>query len=313
MIRFVNSGTEAVMSAVRLARGYTGNDVIVMFEGGYHGHSDSTLASTGHRSSSGIPAGVAGNTVVARFNDLESLAAVLHSNRGRVAAVLIEPVPGSMGVIVPEPGYLKGVQELCDQHNCLLIFDEVLTGFRVTFGAAQSLFGIKPDLTCFGKALGGGMPIGAYGGRREIMKQLEPLGDVYQAGTFSGNPVTMAGGLAVLKLLREPGVYERLEARSDQLFRGLFQTIAQRDLPVQLQRVGSMFAIIFSDKPVRNFDDSKRIDTERFARFFHYLLENGIYLPPSAVDAAFVSAAHSEEDIEQTISIGAAALKKVFG
>jgi glutamate-1-semialdehyde 2,1-aminomutase len=312
MVRFVNSGTEAVMSAVRLARGFTGNNRIVMFAGGYHGHSDSTLASNGHRASGGIPSGSAQDTVLADFNNLESLEKCLKSNYEETAAVLIEPVPGSMGVIPPMPGFLAGVRKLCNEYGCLLIFDEVLTGFRLALGGAQEVFNITPDITCFGKALGGGMPIGAYGGKREIMQRLQPIGDVYQAGTFSGNPVTMAGGIATLDLLSNNSIYERLEARSTQLFDGLSQIISKQGLPVQLQRVGSMFTILFCEFPVRNFEDSKQIDSKQFAAFFHTLLNDGINLPPSSVDAALVSAAHTEDDIERTISVCDRALKSVF-
>lgn len=301
MVRLVNSGTEAVMSAVRLARGFTGKDLIVMVEGGYHGHSDSVLASEGHRTSGGVPSGTADNTAVAKFNDLNSMSNCLRSNKNKIAAVLIEPVPGSMGVIPPEPGYLQGIRELCDEHDCLLIFDEVLTGFRVCFGGAQELFHVRADITCYGKGLGGGMPIGVYGGSSEIMKHLQPIGTVYQAGTFSGNPVTMAGGCAMLELLSEPGVYETLEDRAAQLFAGIQPEIDKHDWPVQLQRVGSMISILFNNKPVKTFEDSQTIDSKRFAKFFHYLLGKGIYLPPSSVDAACVSTAHTREDIAVSV------------
>jgi len=312
MVRFVNSGTEAVMSAVRLARGYTGKDVIVMFEGGYHGHSDSVLGSSGHRSSGGIPSGTAENTAMAKYNDLDSLEATLKQHKDKIAAVLIEPVAGSMGVVVPEPGFLQGVRTLCDTYNCLLIFDEVLTGFRMAFGGAQQLYAITPDISCFGKALGGGMPVGAFGASRQIMNRLQPIGDVYQAGTFSGNPVTMASGIEVLKTLKNPAVYEVLESRTERLFQGLRTTIEARSLPVQLQRVGSMFAVGFCEKPVRNFDDSKSINAEQFAQFFHYLLSHGVTLPPSSVDAACVSFAHSEDEIDRSIEICHSAFNRIF-
>lgn len=311
-IRFVSSGTEAVMSAIRLARGFTGRDVVVMFEGAYHGHSDSVLGSTTHQSSSGVLNGTKEQTVLTPFNDLERLEATLEEHSGQTSAVIIEPVCGSMGVVLPEPGFLQGVRKLCDKHQVVLIFDEVLTGLRVAKGGAQALFGVKPDLTTFGKALGGGMPIGAYGGRRDIMDALMPIGEVYQAGTFSGNPVTMAGGIEVLRLLDDDVVYETLEARSAQLFAGVGEFVNARSLPIQLQRAGSMFSIIFCSKPVRNFADSKGIDADRFAVFFHDLLANGIYLPPSSVDAACVSAAHTERDIEETIEKVGAAFKKAF-
>jgi glutamate-1-semialdehyde 2,1-aminomutase len=217
-----------------------------------------------------------------------------------------------MGVVIPEPNFLQGVRKLCDEHQVVLIFDEVLTGLRVAKGGAQALYGVRPDLTTFGKALGGGMPIGAYGGRRDIMDELMPIGEVYQAGTFSGNPVTMAGGIEVLRLLDDDKVYQTLEARTAQLFDGLGRVIEKRSLPIQLQRAGSMFALIFCGKPVRNFDDSKHIDAERFAKFFHLALNQGIYLPPSAVDAACVSAAHTQEDIAATIEKMTRAIVQVF-
>lgn len=311
-IRFVNSGTEAVMSAVRLARGFTGKDIVVMFEGAYHGHSDSVLGSSTHQSSTGLLENAKQQTILTPFNDLERLDATLRKHSGKTAAVIIEPVCGSMGVVIPEPNFLQGVRKLCDEHQVVLIFDEVLTGLRVAKGGAQALYGVRPDLTTFGKALGGGMPIGAYGGRRDIMDELMPIGEVYQAGTFSGNPVTMAGGIEVLRLLDDDKVYQTLEARTAQLFDGLGRVIEERSLPIQLQRAGSMFALIFCGKPVRNFDDSKHIDAERFAKFFHLALNQGIYLPPSAVDAACVSAAHTQENIAATIEKMTRAIVQVF-
>ncbi len=302
MVRFVNSGTEAVMSAVRLARGFKKRELIIMFEGCYHGHSDSVLASRNHSASAGIPENSKQNTLTVPYNDIEALRECLTEYGKEVAAVLIEPVAGSMGVIAPQPGYLKAVEILCKQFDALLIFDEVLTGLRVAKGGAQELFDIKPDLTCLGKALGGGMAIGAYGGKKEIMQELQPLGSVYQAGTFSGNPITMAGGVATLKLLQNPAVYETLEARSAQLFEGLGSFCKSNELPIQLQRVGSMISILFSKAPVFNYKDSLQIDAKTFALFYHQLLKRGIYFPPSSVDAAAVSASHSEEDIETSIA-----------
>jgi len=322
MIRFVNSGTEAVMSTIRLARGYTGKDLIVMFEGCYHGHSDSVLASTKHKHSSGIPDESCKNTLVVPFNDLDALDACLEKHDGRVAAIIIEPVAGSMGVIAPQPGYLQGLRDLCTKYGVLLIFDEVLTGFRVAYGGAQLLYDVQPDLTCYGKALGGGMPIGAYGGRRDIMHKLMPIGDVYQAGTFSGNPVTMAGALAILEQLSNPKVYETLETRANQFFEGLSRSITRINetraasgkgpIPVQLPRVGSMFAIVFAASEVKNFEDSKAIDPKLFATFFHEILAEGIMLPPTSVDAACLSAAHSEADVQRTIDVCSAAFDKLF-
>lgn len=312
MVRFVNSGTEAVMSAVRLARGFTGRERIIMFEGCYHGHSDSVLASRSHSSSAGVPQGISNNTLLVPFNDLVALQQCIESNPDQVAAVIIEPVAGSMGVVPPVDGYLQAVSKLCTASGVVLIFDEVLTGIRVARGGAQSLYDVKPDLTCFGKALGGGMAIGAYGGRRDIMEHLEPIGKVYQAGTFSGNPVTMAGGIATLELLTNPALYEHLESVSRRLFDGLQPEISRNGWPVQLQRVGSMFSLILADQPVQNFRDSLRIDSARFAHLYHELLRSGIYLPPSAVDAAAISCAHTFDDIDRSVEKVLIALKKVF-
>lgn len=300
-IRFVNSGTEAVMSAVRLARGYTSRHKIIMFAGGYHGHSDSVLASTGHSSSSGLLAAASANTLLAAYNDLASVESLFAEHKGEIAAILVEPVCGSMGLVKAQPGFLTGLREIASKNQALLIFDEVITGFRVAYGGAQALYNIKPDLTCYGKALGGGMPIGAYGGSREIMGKLMPAGDVYQAGTFSGNPVTMTGGIETLKALADPELYKTMENRSQDLFTGLQQIIDKHGYPVQLAREGSMFGIVFSKNPVHNFEDSKKIDTVAYAKFFHHLLDNGVYLPPSAFDAALVSVAHSAQEIEYTI------------
>lgn len=313
MMRFVNSGTEAVMSAVRLARGYTGRDLLVMFEGCYHGHSDSVLGSRNHSSSSGIPAESKENTLLVPYNDLPALKDCLRQHSGKIAAVLIEPVAGSMGVIPPEPGYLQAVSAACLEASSLLIFDEVLTGLRVAHGGAQGLYGVKPDLSCLGKALGGGMAIGALGGRKEIMQELEPLGKVYQAGTFSGNPVTMAGGIALLEILQNPQIYQILEERSCQLSEGIIEYAKKKKLPLQVQRVGSMFSLVFAEQPVKNYRDSLRIDSRRFALFYHQALKRGVYFPPSSVDAAAVSAAHSTDDIEQSLRACCDALAAVFG
>lgn len=302
-VRFVNSGTEAVMSAVRLARGYTKRNLIIMFEGCYHGHSDSVLASQTHSSSAGIPQGTSDNTLLVPYNCAKSLAATLEAHKDKVAAVLIEPVAGSMGVIPPDEGYLNDVAKLARAHGALLIFDEVLTGLRVARGGAQNLFGIVPDLTCLGKSLGGGMPIGAYGGRADVMNHLLPDGDVYQAGTFSGNPATMAASSETLKLLNDPSIYEQMDLRAAQLFDGLRDSAKRLNIDLQLQRVGSMFGIIFAPQPVHNFKDSLAIDAKRFAKFFHHLLDNGVYLPPSSVDAAALSAAHTSADIDASIEI----------
>ncbi len=302
-IRFVNSGTEAVMSAIRLARGVTDKDKIIIFHGSYHGHSDSVLASRIPPASAGITAGSAEGTLLVDYNNLDALEKCLAENKDEIAAVLIEPVAGSMGVILPEPGYLKGVRELCTTYGALLIFDEVLTGFRIAFAGAQEVYGVIPDLVCYGKALAGGMAVGAYGGPKKIMSELLPYGKVYQAGTFSGNPVTMAGGIETMKLLSNPEVFVRLEKVSKRFFDGMQKEIDKLHMPVQLQRAGSMFAILFAEKPVRNYQDSLTINSKQFAEFFHYILERGIYLPPSSIDAAFISAAHTEEEIDYSVEV----------
>ena len=300
------------MSAIRLARGFSGREKIIMFEGCYHGHSDAVLASDNHKSSSGIPQGAQAATLQAKFNDLSSVEELFRRYPDQIGCVIVEPIAGSMGVVPPAPGFLQGLRTLCDENGAVYVFDEVITGFRVALGGAQAIYNVKPDLTCFGKALGGGMPIGAYGGRREIMQKLIPDGDVYQAGTFSGNPVTMAGGIATIQLLQDPAVFAHMEERGAQLFEGVSGTIASAGWPVQLQRVGSMFAILFCDRPVVNYQDSLRVDHAAFSKFFHYLLDNGVYMPPSGIDAACLSAAHSVTDIEQTVEVMTAGLKLAF-
>jgi glutamate-1-semialdehyde 2,1-aminomutase len=237
---------------------------------------------------------------------------LLNQHKGKVAGIIVEPVAGSMGVITPVPGFLEGLRALADRFGVLLIIDEVLTGFRVAFGGAQNYYNVKADITCFGKALGGGMPIGAYGGSKEIMNRLQPDGDVYQAGTFSGNPVTMAGGIATLTLLKDPAVYQALEDRTAQLFDGLSKAIERHNWPIQLPRLGSMFSIVFAGKPVLNFQDSLTIDCKAFSKFFHFVLDNGIYLPPSAVDAACLSSVHTVEEIEETIEIMSEGFRVAF-
>lgn len=311
-VRFVSSGTEAVMSAIRLSRGYSGRQKILMFAGGYHGHSDSVLASTGHQSSSGLVQAAKDYSLLANYNDLSSVEEILKVSSEEVAAILVEPVSGSMGLVPPNPQFLPGLRQLADQYGCLLIFDEVITGFRVALGGAQSLYNVRPDITCFGKSLGGGMPIGAYGGPREIMDKLMPLGDVYQAGTFSGNPATMAGGVATLDILQDSAVYARMERSAERLFAGLAKIIKEKSYPVQLSRVGSMFGLIFSAHPVIDFETSKQINVPAFARFFHYLLDSGVYLPPSPFDAAVISAAHTDEDIDRTIELAGPAFAFAF-
>ena len=315
IIRLVSSGTEATMSAVRLARAFTSKDKIVKFDGCYHGHADSFLVKAGSgmatfavKDSAGITPNVAQNTVVATFNDLESVARCFEENKGQIACVIIEPVAGNMGVVPPDNGFLGGLRKLCDEHDSLLIFDEIITGFRISRGGAQAMYKVKPDLTCLGKVLGGGMNIAAYGGRSDVMKLISPLGPVYQAGTLSGNPVAVAAGIATLDLLTEK-IYAKLERTSDELARGFTRPNSR------IQRVGSMLGLFFvndSSIRIRNYDDVKhQCDKAKYAKFFNQMLERGIYLPPSPFETIFVSAAHSESDIETTIETAEKAFPKL--
>ena len=307
MVRFVNSGTEATMSAVRLARGATGRDKLVKFEGCYHGHGDSFLIeagsgalTTGTPSSGGVPGAIAAETLLARFNDLPSVEALFEAHRDDIAAVIVEPIAGNMGVIAGEPPFLEGLRDLCSTYGALLIFDEVMTGFRVHPRGAQGLYGVRPDLTTFGKVIGGGLPVGAYGGRRELMEQVAPLGPVYQAGTLSGNPLAMAAGLATLQRCDET-LYARLEDLGQALEAGL-QDVAERHGGVTVNRVGSMFTLFFTDGPVRTYADVLRCDLQAFGRLFHVALEQGLYLPPAQFEAAFISGAHRPADIERLVA-----------
>ncbi len=317
-VRFVNSGTEATMSAIRLARGFTGREKVVKFAGCYHGHSDLLLSQAGSGvitfglpDTPGVPKEAVRATLTAPYNDLTALEHLFDESGSEIAAVIIEPVAGNMGVVPPEPGYLQGVRELTRRHGALLIFDEVMTGFRVHYGGAQSLYDIEPDLSCFGKIIGGGMPVGAYAGQAEIMAHVAPEGPVYQAGTLSGNPVAMAAGIATLRLLQQPGVYEQLETTSARLAEGLQQAAQENDIPVQLNRVGSMSTLFFTDQPVRDFASSERSDGQRYALFFHEMLKRGIYLAPSRFEALFTSLAHSEQDIETTIAAAGQAMAAI--
>jgi glutamate-1-semialdehyde 2,1-aminomutase len=309
MVRMVNSGTEATMSAIRLARAATGRDAIIKFEGCYHGHADSFLVKAGSGAltlgvpnSPGVPAALADLTLTLPFNDLDALNTLLETEGSRVAAIIVEPVAGNMNCIPPLPGYLQGLREACDQHGCLLIFDEVMTGFRVALGGAQGLFGIEPDLSTFGKIIGGGMPVGAFGGKKKFMSQVAPSGPVYQAGTLSGNPVAMAAGLAMLDLVVAKGFYERLENATRALLDGIKREADHADIPLLTTQVGGMFGLFFTAaEKVVNFAEAGACDVAAFRRFFHLMLERGVYLAPSAYEAGFVSAAHSEEHIEATI------------
>lgn len=306
-VRFVNSGTEATMSAVRLARGATGRSKLIKFEGCYHGHGDSLLIkagsgalTTGVPSSSGVPPAIAGETLVAQFNELSSVEALFEAHGDRVAAVIVEPVAGNMGCVPGEPGFLMGLREFCTAHGALLIFDEVMTGFRVHPQGAQGLYGIQPDLTTLGKVIGGGLPVGAYGGRRDLMAQVAPEGPVYQAGTLSGNPLAMAAGIATLERCDE-ALYLRLEQLGKALETSL-QSVIQRHGGVTVNRVGSMFTLFFTDGPVRTYADVMQCDLPAFGRFFHLALEQGLYLPPSQFEAAFISGAHTPADGEQLVA-----------
>jgi len=315
MVRLVSSGTEATMSAIRLARGFTGRDAIVKFEGCYHGHADSLLVKAGsglltfgNPSSGGVPADFAKHTIVLDYNDLQQVEDAFRMRGGEIAAVIVEAIAGNMNLVKPLPGFLEGLRRLCTEYNVVLIFDEVMTGFRVGPQGVQGLYGITPDLTTLGKVIGGGMPVGAFGGRRDIMEKIAPLGPVYQAGTLSGSPVAVAAGLASLKLLREPGFYENLSARTTQLVTGLAAAATDAGVTFRADSVGGMFGVYFSAAVPKSFADVMASDRDAFNRFFHAMLDAGHYFAPSAFEAGFVSAAHTAADIDGTI----AAARKVF-
>ncbi|HXG10581.1 MAG TPA: glutamate-1-semialdehyde 2,1-aminomutase [Gemmataceae bacterium] len=318
MVRMVSSGTEAAMSAIRLARGFTGRDLIVKFAGCYHGHVDSLLVQAGSSAttlgvpnSPGVPRGCTADTLALRFNDTEELAEAFRAHGDRIAGVILEPVVGNMGLVMPKPEFLGELRRLTQRHGALLIYDEVMTGFRVAYGGAQQLFGEKPDLTVLGKIVGGGFPVGAYGGRADIMKKVMPAGPVFQAGTLSGNPVAMAAGIATLQELRDHPPYDRLEQLGQKLADGLSQAADAAGLPHQLARCGSMWTLFFNPEPVTDYDTARRSDTARFARFFWAMIDRGIYLPCSQFEAAFLSAAHTEADVEQTVAAAREALAAV--
>jgi glutamate-1-semialdehyde 2,1-aminomutase len=315
MVRMVNSGTEATMSAVRLARGITQRDTIIKFDGCYHGHADTLLvaagsgvATLGIPGSPGIPEFVARYTLSLPYNDTDCFKKIMERQGELVAGIIVEPVAGNMGLVPPAQGFLEALRGLADRYGSILIFDEVMTGFRVAYGGAQALYGVTPDLTCFGKIIGGGLPVGAYGGKRELMSRIAPQGDVYQAGTLSGNPVAMAAGIATLKQIQKDGFYEALDAKAEVLLSGLEQAAIKADIPVQAKRVGSMLGLFFNAKEVRNFDDAKTCDLDRFSAFFNGMRQNGIYIAPSQFEALFLSSAHDTEHIEMTIK----AAEKVF-
>lgn len=309
LVRMVNSGTEATMSAVRLARGYTGRDKIVKFEGCYHGHVDSLLVKAGSGAltlgvpnSPGIPASLAEHTLTLTFNDIDSVRETFAKMGDEIAAIIVEPVAGNMNCVPPVPGFLEGLREVCDEHGTVLIFDEVMTGFRVSLGGAQGFYGVTPDLTALGKVIGGGLPVGAFGGKREIMEHISPLGPVYQAGTLSGNPLAMCAGLATLNAISEPGFHDRLTEKTNAVRDGLKEAADSTGTPLAVQSAGAMFGFFFTDAPqITRFDQVMACDVKRFKKFFQGMLKEGVYLAPSAFEAGFTSAALTDEDIHQTI------------
>ena len=318
MVRMVNSGTEATMSAIRLARGYTGRHKIIKFDGCYHGHADTLLvkagsgiATLGIPGSAGVPPDFVQYTLSLRFNDLDQVASVMQDQGDEVAAIILEPVAGNMGAVPPQPGFLEGLRHWCDQTGALLIFDEVMTGFRVALGGAQALYSVRPDLTCLGKVIGGGLPVGAYGGRKDIMSKVAPVGEVYQAGTLSGNPLAVTAGLTTLKLLSQPGVYDQLEERSGYLFEEMSRLATKHKIPSSMNRVGSMGSVFFTAQKVVDFDTAQTSDTQKFAHMFCAMLERGVYLAPSQFEAAFVSLAHDQEDIDKTLAAADEVLKEI--
>jgi glutamate-1-semialdehyde 2,1-aminomutase len=318
LVRFVNSGTEATMSALRVARGFTKRDKIVKFEGCYHGHADGLLVKAGsgaltlgEPSSPGVPASYAQQTLTAQFNDLASVEKLFKANKNKIAAVIVEPVVGNMGCVPPAKGFLQGLRRLTAANGALLIFDEVMTGFRVAPGGAQQLYKIKPDLSCFGKVIGGGLPVGAYGGRGDVMSLVSPLGPVYQAGTLSGNPLAMAAGLETLKALRSKKVYEKLEALGEQMETGLLAAAKAAGIPAAVNRVGSMMTLFFTKGKVRDYATAVRSDTDRFARFFQGMLRRGVYLPCSQFEAFFLSAAHTPQDIARVVAAAGEVFREI--
>ena len=319
MVRMVNSGTEATLSAIRLARAATGREGILKFEGCYHGHGDSFLIQAGSGpltmgvpDSPGVPRALAALTAVARFNDLDSVRRAFAASPETIAAIIVEPVAGNMGVVPPAEGFLEGLRQLSAQYGALLIFDEVMTGFRVSPGGAQELYGVAPDLTTLGKVIGGGLPVGAYGGRRDLMEQIAPAGPVYQAGTLSGNPLAMSAGLAQLEALEAANAWERLEVSSAQLEGGLKSILSDLSLPLTVNRVGSMLTLFFTEGPVTDFKSATRSDTKRHARFFRSMLEHGVHLPPSQFEALFVSLAHEPDDLDHTLEAARKSLTSAF-
>ncbi len=318
LVRFVNSGTEATMSALRLARAFTGRDKIVKFEGCYHGHADGLLAKVGSGQatlglpdSPGVPESYAAHTLVVPFNDEEALRRLFEEHGEGIAALVVEPIAGNMGVVPPAPGFLQRLRDITREHGSLLVFDEVITGFRLRYGGAQTMFGVEPDLTCLGKIIGGGLPVGAYGGRRDIMEMVAPQGPVYQAGTLAGNPLAMTAGIATLRLLADGDAYERLEASAAALEEGLRRAAEETETPVRINRAGSMLTVFFTAEPVTDFASACRSDTERYAAFFRQMLARGIFLPPSQFEAMFVSLAHGDDEIRETMEAARQSLASI--
>ncbi len=320
MLRMVSSGTEATMSAIRLARGYTKRDKIIKFEGCYHGHGDSFLIKAGSGAltlgspnSPGVTEGTAKDTLNATYNNLQSVENLIAANNGEIAGIIVEPIAGNMGVVPPQPGFLAGLRHICDRKKIVLIFDEVMTGFRVSLGGAQELYGVRPDLTTLGKIIGGGLPVGAFGGKREIMEQLSPIGPVYQAGTLSGNPLAVAAGLATLRVLKDENPYSKLERKSAFLEKGFNENIRSSGINATQTRVGSMLCLFFTGKKVTDHESAVTSDTNTFAKYFRAMLTDGIYLAPSQFEAMFVSMAHSDENLERTVEANRKAIAKVIG
>jgi len=318
MVRMVSSGTEATMSAIRLARGCTGRDKILKFDGCYHGHADSLLvkagsgaATFGVPTSPGVPADFAKHTLTATYNDLEEVKALAAANKGEIACIILEPIAGNMGCVAPRPGFLEGLRALCDTEGIVLIIDEVMTGFRVAYGGAQERFGVRGDLVCLGKIIGGGLPVGAFGGKRELMEKLSPVGGVYQAGTLSGNPLAMSAGIATLNLLKQEGFYDIIEEKSAYLEKGLLEAAKEAPFKTCWQRVGGMFCTFFTQGPVYSFADALKSDTAAFGKFFRAMLEEGINLAPSQFEAGFMSAAHSTDDLDKTIEAARRSFKSL--
>ena len=316
MVRMVSSGTEATMSAIRLARGFTGRDNILKFSGCYHGHSDSLLVKAGSGAatfgvpdSPGVPADFAKHTLTATYNDLDSVRELVAANKGSIACIIVEPVAGNMGTVPPREGFLEGLREICTEEGIVLIFDEVMSGFRVAYGGAQEVYGVTPDLTTLGKIIGGGLPVGAFGGKKEIMAMLSPAGGIYQAGTLSGNPLAMTAGIETLKLLKQPGFYQQLEEKSAFVAEGIAKAAKDAGFPIYSTRVGSMFCAFFSKEPVYDWNSAANCDTKAFANYFRAMLEEGVYLAPSQFETAFVGISHSQEDLEKTIAAAAKCFK----